>query len=200
MHDLGIKCPSCGADLDLKSSESQSTTTKDIDEIIRRLGSSSSPSTRVGLIRELGDSSTNGEQVRRILQSIADGDPNSSVSKEAEIALYRLNMTSSIQQTSSPPPPSDVESVRKSDSSIQQESYQQSISSHSLDVERRLSYVEARLDMINTGESKQIKLPKTNILSDSFLSRAFAIWGHYFVAQLVIGVCIAILYALLISI
>lgn len=28
------------------------------------------------------------------------------------------------------------------------------------------------------------------LYSDSFLKRAFAIWGHYFVANLIIGACV----------
>ncbi len=40
-------------------------------------------------------------------------------------------------------------------------------------------------------------LPRTNILSSSFISRAFAIWGHYFVAQLVIGVGMAFIYLII---
>ena len=37
-------------------------------------------------------------------------------------------------------------------------------------------------------------LPDTGIVSDSFFVRAFTIWGHYFVAQLIIGVPIFICY------
>ena len=37
-------------------------------------------------------------------------------------------------------------------------------------------------------------LPETGIVSDSFFIRAFTIWGHYFVAQLIIGVPIFICY------
>ncbi len=31
------------------------------------------------------------------------------------------------------------------------------------------------------------------LYSDSFLRRAFAIWGHYFVANLIIGACVAVI-------
>ena len=37
-------------------------------------------------------------------------------------------------------------------------------------------------------------LPKTSLISDSFWIRAFAVWGHYFVAQLVIGIPMFICY------
>lgn len=37
-------------------------------------------------------------------------------------------------------------------------------------------------------------LPETGLVSDSFFIRAFTVWGHYFVAQLIIGVPIFICY------
>jgi hypothetical protein len=40
-------------------------------------------------------------------------------------------------------------------------------------------------------------LPQTNILSAGFLKRAFAVWGHFFVANLIIGVIVGVVYACL---
>lgn len=37
-------------------------------------------------------------------------------------------------------------------------------------------------------------LPVTNIVHPSFLSRAFAVWGHFFVANLIITLPLVILY------
>ncbi len=37
-------------------------------------------------------------------------------------------------------------------------------------------------------------LPNTGLVSDSFFIRAFTVWGHYFVAQLIIGIPIFICY------
>ena len=34
-------------------------------------------------------------------------------------------------------------------------------------------------------------LPRTNIVSSSYIKRAFAVWGHYFVANLIISIPIA---------
>jgi hypothetical protein len=42
--------------------------------------------------------------------------------------------------------------------------------------------------LIQTFKSAAAGLPLTNLLSHNFLIRAFAVWGHYFVAQLVIVV------------
>lgn len=40
-------------------------------------------------------------------------------------------------------------------------------------------------------------LPQTNLLSPGFLKRAFTVWGHFFVANLIIGTIVGILYACL---
>lgn len=37
-------------------------------------------------------------------------------------------------------------------------------------------------------------LPQTNILSYGFFQRAFAIWGHFFVANLIISIIVGIAY------
>ena len=41
------------------------------------------------------------------------------------------------------------------------------------------------------------RLPATNLVNPSFLKRAFTVWGHLFVANLIIGVIIGIAYACL---
>jgi hypothetical protein len=41
-------------------------------------------------------------------------------------------------------------------------------------------------------------LPKTGLLSPSFIQRAFTVWGHYFVAQLIISIPIVCIYFILI--
>lgn len=38
------------------------------------------------------------------------------------------------------------------------------------------------------GGDAQKMLPKTSLLAPNFLQRAFAVWGHYFVAQLIISI------------
>ncbi len=42
-------------------------------------------------------------------------------------------------------------------------------------------------------------LPLTNIVHPSFLKRAFAVWGHVFVANLIISIPFTILYFCLLS-
>lgn len=48
------------------------------------------------------------------------------------------------------------------------------------------------------GADAQKLLPKTSLLSTSFIQRAFAVWGHYFVAQLIISIPIICIYFLVI--
>jgi len=40
----------------------------------------------------------------------------------------------------------------------------------------------------------EIDMPRTNLLSHNFFTRAFAVWGYYFVAQVIIGLILAIVY------
>lgn len=40
-------------------------------------------------------------------------------------------------------------------------------------------------------------LPNTNLIDPSFLKRAFAVWGHFFVANLIVSLFFFILYACL---
>jgi hypothetical protein len=40
-------------------------------------------------------------------------------------------------------------------------------------------------------------LPQTNLLNGSFFKRAFAVWGHFFVANLIISTIFFLIYACL---
>ena len=40
-------------------------------------------------------------------------------------------------------------------------------------------------------------LPDSNLIDHNFFKRAFAVWGHFFVANLIIGVVVRIAYACL---
>jgi len=68
------------------------------------------------------------------------------------------------------------------------------------ELESELKYANEKIEnlkgQVNRLENivRYSKLPKTNILSDKFLTRAFAILGHYAIASLIIFVPI---YALL---
>jgi hypothetical protein len=37
--------------------------------------------------------------------------------------------------------------------------------------------------------------PSTNLIDSNFLKRAFAVWGHFFVANLMVGIVLGVVYA-----
>jgi hypothetical protein len=51
---------------------------------------------------------------------------------------------------------------------------------------------------VPTFKTPEDRLPNTRLISDSFLVRSFTVWGHYFVAQLIIGVPIFLCYLIFI--
>ncbi|MFH2103968.1 MAG: hypothetical protein ABIJ39_11510 [Chloroflexota bacterium] len=66
-------------------------------------------------------------------------------------------------------------------------------------MEDRIRTVEAENDSLQRyiqemGGDASKMLPKSAIYSPNFLRRAFAIWGHYFVAQLIISIPITCIY------
>ncbi|NOH00634.1 MAG: hypothetical protein HND47_00990 [Chloroflexi bacterium] len=38
------------------------------------------------------------------------------------------------------------------------------------------------------------KLPKTNLISKNFIKRSFAVWGHFFIANLIITLILGAIY------
>jgi hypothetical protein len=70
----------------------------------------------------------------------------------------------------------------------------------SLELENKT--LHSGIDQVLKGDLKRLEkgggsLPNTMLISDSFLSRAFAVWGHYFVAQLIISIPMIICYFIL---
>lgn len=63
-------------------------------------------------------------------------------------------------------------------------------------LERRIVQLEEQIEKFEkqiSGQQTSIsnvnqRLPKTDLLSPSFLKRAFTVWGHLFVAQLLIAI------------
>lgn len=43
-------------------------------------------------------------------------------------------------------------------------------------------------------------IPRNGLVSNSFLQRAFSVWGHHFVAQLLINIAITIIYVLIVAV
>ena len=62
---------------------------------------------------------------------------------------------------------------------------------HVAAMEKRIVWLEDKVQQFE-GE-----IPTTNLISSNFLSRAFAVWGHLVVAQLLIAIPLYCLLALL---
>jgi hypothetical protein len=64
-------------------------------------------------------------------------------------------------------------------------------------LEKRIIQLEEQIGKFEKQISSQ-RLPDTDLLSPSFLRRAFTVWGHMFVAQLLIAIpiyCVIFLLA-----
>jgi hypothetical protein len=69
-------------------------------------------------------------------------------------------------------------------------------------LEKRIMILESELKRVSKETSELYKLtddtdlriPDTDLLSDNYLRRAFAVWGHYFIAQLLISIPIVLIY------
>ena len=75
------------------------------------------------------------------------------------------------------------------------EGQNQRISALEEENKKLMTFIASRLvhkeDILETVEEV---LPKTGVISPRFMKRAFSIWGHYFVAQLIIGAGIGLAY------
>lgn len=64
----------------------------------------------------------------------------------------------------------------------------------------RLQAIALPREVVNEEAIERVVLdylPETNLIDHSFLKRAFAVWGHFFVANLIIGIVVGIAYACL---
>ena len=50
----------------------------------------------------------------------------------------------------------------------------------------------------NLSDDASKMLPKTGLISSGFIERAFTVWSHYFVAQLIISVPIVYIYLIIV--
>jgi hypothetical protein len=63
-------------------------------------------------------------------------------------------------------------------------------------LEQRIDNLENENQKLRRHITAVSKLPKTNLISDNFLKRAFATWGHFFTAHLIISIIGGICYLL----
>jgi hypothetical protein len=69
-------------------------------------------------------------------------------------------------------------------------------------MENRVKTLESQNDSLKRyisemGGDAAKMLPKTGLISSSFIQRAFTVWGHYFVAQLIISIPVMCVYFIL---
>jgi hypothetical protein len=72
-------------------------------------------------------------------------------------------------------------------------------------MENRVKILEGQNDYLrhsisNLGQDAPKMLPETGLLSHSFFKRAFTVWGHYFIVQLLISLVIGIILGSLVLI
>jgi hypothetical protein len=65
-------------------------------------------------------------------------------------------------------------------------------------LQQRIARLETERDQVRA--TAMSALPQTNLLSPKFLTRAFAVWGHYFVASLLIGIVVGVAYCLILTV
>jgi hypothetical protein len=65
-------------------------------------------------------------------------------------------------------------------------------------LELQIEHLERQWESQNEHAERTLaRLPETALLSSSFLTRAFAVWGHQFVASLIISIIPAGLWCVL---
>ncbi len=72
-------------------------------------------------------------------------------------------------------------------------------------MEKRVKMLEEQNDILKSNMTRATDdaanaLPRTGLLSHGFLRRAFTVWGHYFVASLIIFLVVAVLMGALLLI
>jgi hypothetical protein len=59
---------------------------------------------------------------------------------------------------------------------------------------RTIASSRGNIDGNMIGRAISTHIPQTNLLNPSFLKRAFTVWGHFFVANLMIGAVVFVIY------
>ena len=65
---------------------------------------------------------------------------------------------------------------------------------------RQVAPVQANVDGNVIARYVSHVLPNTNLISPNFLKHAFTVWGHFFVAQLIIGLTFGLCYLCLMAV
>ena len=161
----------------------------------------------------LGSWGRKHERIVSALQASHQRDPDQNVRLAAATALQALGIPVAqdpvAYQASRGPaalPPAPLPSVPEAPPSVPTDAVPGS-PQHVLGLERRLMYLELETQRLRatltaaqsaTSAPERI-LPRTALLNDSFLTRAFAVWGHAFVAQLLLSIPIYVLFLLFLT-
>ena len=63
---------------------------------------------------------------------------------------------------------------------------------------QKLQVISSRQEGMDESATERAVLeyfPSTNLIDPNFLKRAFTVWGHFFVANLIVGIVFGIVYA-----
>lgn len=63
------------------------------------------------------------------------------------------------------------------------------------DIANLVARVQQLEIQVSTRQSADI--PHTGLVSKNFLTRAFAVWGHYFVSSLLIGIAVSCIFTVI---
>jgi hypothetical protein len=139
------------------------------------------------------------EAVAALARALQDPDPN--VADAARRALALHSPPAPPKAADAPPPP-HMQWAQQPMPSLPANSpeYVFALEKRVMTLEAEVRRLSASVTEASALSSNAIaKLPNTAIVSPSFLSRAFAVWGHYFVAQLLIAIPIYCIFFLLIG-
>jgi hypothetical protein len=145
----------------------------------------------------------------------ATRDPDPEIRERAAAALaVHVAPTSESESSStdsSPVPVPVPVPVRSVFQSVQMPSSAPNAPEYIFALEKRIMYLEAEIGRLRQKFDEDLprismdieashKLPTSNVVSPQFFTRAFAIWGHVFVAQLTIGLGIYLIFLVLVSV
>ena len=176
----------------------------------------SRPQIRRHAVTSLAKAGSKHPRVANALRGLRQGDPDQTVRDASTAALQHLNL--SLEQEQPPYPAGPVESHHAPESALG--TSQSTLPPHLpmpatapnapeyvFALEKRVMVLEIELNNLRQAYSGTVgrteraiaRLPNSGLLSPSYLTRAFAVWGHYLVAQLLLAIPIYLLIALLVG-
>jgi len=156
------------------------------------------------------------DRIVSALQVLRRNDPDQAVRDAAVAALSQLGL--SIEQDQVPYPVAPTDSRQSPPPAVSSHQFPSppqapmpsappNSPEYVFALEKRVMVLEIELNSLRQAFSASLsrtdlaiaRLPNSALLSPKFLSRAFAVWGHYLVAQLLIAIPVYLLLALLLG-